>query len=348
MAISSTQRALIAVALMLVVLAGAIALYIHRMRRPFADTSGSETSGGTTPSLLAELPSDAPAIAYADVAALRKVPDSPLSALLGLTTNGSQADKDYAKFVGETGFDYTRDLDQAAIAFWPSGLDPATNAAGDNPALAIADGRFDQAKIDAYAVHASGRLERRGAESIYVVPGRPTVAFTFLSNTRIAIASGNNAAKLLDGPLAGRTDPAVQTRVQLIAGAPIFGVARTSSLPASIYADFANSPQLEHLVRGIQELSLAGKPEKDVIHVTLDAQCDSMKNALEISTLLDGFRLVGSVALSDPKTRGQLGVSREQAAFLADVVKQAQVSHQDRRIRISLDVTPQMLDSGAK
>lgn len=343
MAISSTQRALIAAAVMLVVLAGAITLYVHRMRRPFG-----ETPGGTAPNLLAELPSDAPAIAYADVAALRKLPDSPLSALLGLTTNGPQADKDYANFVRQTGFDYTRDLDQAAIAFWPSGLDPATNAAGGNPALAIAEGRFDQAKIEAYAVHAGGRSERHGAQNICVVPGRPTVAFAFLSATRIAIASGKNAAEMLNGPLTGRTDPAVQTRVQFIAGAPIFGVARASGLPASIYATFANSPQLEHLVRSVQELSLAGKPENDVIHVTLDAQCDSMKNALEISTLLDGFRLVGSMALSDPKTRGQLGMSREQAAFLADVVKQAQVSHQERRIRISLDVTPQALGSSAK
>ncbi len=66
-----------------------------------------------------------------------------------------------------------------------------------------------------------------------------------------------------------------------------------------------------------------------------------MKNALAIGTLLDGFRMFGVMALSDPKTRRQM--SKEQATFLDAVINQVKVTHQDRWVRLSLDLTPQML-----
>lgn len=70
-----------------------------------------------------------------------------------------------------------------------------------------------------------------------------------------------------------------------------------------------------------------------------------MKNALAIGTLLDGFRVFGAMALSDPKTRRQM--SKEQAAFLDAVINQLKVTHQDRWVRLSLDITPQMLGEPA-
>lgn len=338
MPISATKRAWIAVAVMVCALGIAGGVYLYRMHRPLAGTGS-----GPAPNILMELPPDATAIAYIDVAALRKLQNSPLSAVLGLTTNGPQADREYADFVRDTGFDYARDLDQAAIAFWPTNLAPAANAAGDDPALAIADGRFDRPKIEAYAAHAGGKTEQRGARTIHIVPGHPVVSFEFLSPTRIAIASGKKSADLLDVSAASQRDSAMQARINRVAGAPIFAVARTDSLPASFYTNLASSPQLEHLVRSIRGLSLAGQPQGDQIHVALDAECDSMKNAFEISTLLDGFRLIGSMALSDPKTRRQLQATPEQAAFLEALIKHAQVSHQDRWVRVSLDLTPAML-----
>ena len=337
---SSTKRALIAVALMVCILGIIAAVYLYRWHRPLASTGG-----GPAPSILAELPSDAPAIAYLDVAALRKLQNSPLAAVLGLTKNGSQTDREYADFVRDTGFDYTRDLDQAAVAFWPTSLAPAANAAGDDPALAIADGRFDQRKIEAYATRAGGKSEQRGNRTIYIVPGSPVVSFEFLSPTRIAIASGKKSADLLDISTEGQRDSAMQTRINRVAGAPIFAVVRTSNLPAGFYADLAKTPELDHLVRSIQGLSLSGQPQGDQIHVALDAECDSMKNAFEMSTILDGFRLIGSMSLSDPKTRRQLQMTPEQATFAKTLIKAAHVSHQDRWVRISLDLTPEMLGS---
>jgi hypothetical protein len=340
---SSTKRALIAVGVMVCTLGVVAAVYLYRMHRPLAGTST-----GPAPSILAELPSDAPAVAYLDVAALRKLQNSPLSAVLDLTKNGSQTDREYADFVRDTGFDYTQDLDQAAIAFWPTSLAAATNAAGDDPALAIADGRFDQHKIEAYAMRVGGRTEQHGNRKIYVVPGSPVVSFEFLSPTRIAIASGKKSADLVDISTGGQQDAAMQTRINRVAGAPIFAVVRTSSLPASFYADLAKAPELDHLVRSLQGLSLSGQPQGDQIHVALDAECDSMKNAFEMSTILDGFRLIGSMSLSDPKTRRQLQMTPEQAALLKDLIKAAHVSTQDRWVRISLDLTPEMLGESAQ
>lgn len=343
MALSSTKRALIAVAIMVCIACVAGAIYLHRARQPMP-----AASRGPAPGILDELPPGAPAIAYIDVAALRKLQDSPLAGLLGLTgtaarEQGERKDRDYAQFVRGTGFDYTRDLDQAAIDFWPRELTPEANEAGENPSLAIADGRFDQRKIVSYALRVGGRPETVGGHQRYVVPGKPAVAFEFLSPTRIAIASGKNAADLLNLPTRGTHDPAMQERIQRVAAAPIFGVARTDHLPASFYAGFKGSPQLEHFIRSIQALSLSGEPKGDDMHVALDAECDSMTNAIGLSTLLDTLRIFGSMSLSDPKVRQQAGMTPQEAEFLQAMINQAKVGHQDRWVRVSLDITPTML-----
>lgn len=325
-------------AAILVVLLALAAFYLMRRRQPLR-----KTEAGTAPSLLMYLPPDSPVIAYVDVAALRKLSNSPLSAVLGLTTLGRGRDKDYVDFVRDTGFDYSRDLDQAAIALWPTSLDPAANAAGNNPALAIANGRFDRARIEAYAIGVGGKPEQQANGKLYVVPGKPTIAFQFLSPTRIAIASGNTSADLLNLPSVVGKDSTMQARVGSVAGAPIFAVGRTKNLPSSFYSILGNSPRIEALVRSIQEISLAGQTDKDWIHVTVEGDCDTGRSAADISTVLIGFRFLGSLALGDPEARRQLGLTTSQVVFLRDVLKEAHVSHQDERVRVSFDLTPEML-----
>ena len=136
-------------------------------------------------------------MAYIDVAALRKLQTSPFAAILGLAGAGPAEDKEYAKFVSDTGFDYTRDLNAVAIALWPTGLESSSKSTDENRVLAVAEGRFDQQKIKAYALR-TGKVVTRGNRSIYSVPGDPAVAFQFLSPSQIAIASGNNAIDSAD------------------------------------------------------------------------------------------------------------------------------------------------------
>ena len=296
----------------------------------------------TPPDLLSELPADAPAVAYINAGALRGLQNSPLAGILGLTSPGPETDREYAEFVRQTGFDYTRDLDKAAIAFWPHSfaVEPG-NGIGENRVLAIADGRFDQQKIKAYALR-TGKILPSTNPAVYEVPGNPTVFFQFISSTRIAIASGTNARHLLAESLdPAPRDPAMKARLNRVAGAPIFAVARTDNLPPSFYENFAKAPQLEKLARSVRGLTLAGKPVGNDIAAALDGECDSVKSAFEISTLLDGFRMVGSMALSDPKTLQQM--TKEQAAFVQALIRELKITRQDRWVRLRLDITPEML-----
>lgn len=339
MPLSSKQRALIAIAVIVGLFAAAIGIYFYRRRGPLPPAVA-----GRPPDLLSQLPADPPAIAYIDVAALRGLQHSPLAAILGLTSPGPQLDREYAEFVRETGFDYTRDLDKLAIAFWPQNFAGPPGSLADDRVLTIADGRFDEKKIEAYALR-TGKMTPRGTHVIYDVPGNPPVTFKFDSPARISLASGKNGVDMLVEPGPPPRDPATRARIERVAGAPIFAVVRMDNLPASFYANFRNSPQLEHIVRSVRGISLAGKPEDDQIKVALDAECDSMKNALELSTLLDGFRFFGSVALADPKTRRQM--TPEQYAFLKALIDRVKVAHQDKWVRLTLDLTPEMLGARA-
>lgn len=179
MPLSSAKRASIAtVALALLVGAAAVA-YLH-----FRDLNGTRTalepdtlSYSSSPlqverrlDILNELPGDAPAVAYIDVDSLRKLQASPVTALLGLTGSNVQ-DHEYQLFVRETGFDYTRDLDQAAIAFWPGNpQEKHLGAPEDNLAFVVADGHFDEEMIRAYA-RRSGGAHTAGKQEIYGIPG---------------------------------------------------------------------------------------------------------------------------------------------------------------------------------
>ncbi len=336
MALSSTKRAFIALAIILVLLIAGGAWYVLRMHRPIP-----VTNSGPPPELMSLLPGDAPVLSYLDVATLRKIQALPLGAALGFNSPGPQTDRDYTEFVRQTGFDYSRDLDQAAMAFWPASPDPTPAGTAQDRALAIAEGRFDGAKIKAYAERAGGKSTTRGTHTVYEVPGAPPVAFEFLSLTRLAIASGPNPAALLDFSKPAQRDAATQASIERVAGAPIFAVARMDHLPPNFYASMHNSPQLEKFVRSVQSLVLAGKPDGNQFEVTLEAQCDSISSAAALTAQLDLLRMVGAMALADPHTRRQM--THEQNELLEGLIHRAKVTQQENWARLSLEITPEML-----
>ena len=325
------KRLLIALLAVIAVIAGA--LYLYRARR-----AASPATAALAPNILSLLPPRAPAIAYIDASALRRLQDSPLAAILGLTQAGPQPDRDYQDFVHATGFDYTRDLDKAAIAFWPA-ISPSGDIS-ENRVIAIADGRFDESKIKAYALRA-GHVITHNAHSIYEVPGNPPVSFEFVSSTRIALASGPDSESFLPASTPSPLDPAMQARINRVAGASVFAVARTDNLPPQFYESLRSSPQFQNLAHSVQSLALAGRPDGDLIHLTLEAECNSMQNAMEWVTLLDSLRIFGPVALADPKTRSQMTPS--QISLLETLINKTTIAHQDRAVRLSLDLTPAML-----
>lgn len=344
MPLSSTKRALIAVAAIVCVLVAAAVIALRRLHH--------ESHPGTValfrlptepPDILSLLPPEAPASAYADITALRKLPASPLNAALGLTQSDPHADREYRAFVRDTEFDYTRDLDTVAIAYWPENLSSTREEIDLNRALSIADGRFDQQKIKKYALR-TGKLVKRGAQSIYEVPGNPPVAFEFLSATRIAIGSGPNADALLPGSNSstlGAREPAMQALVRRVSGAPIFAVMRTDAIPSTFYSNLKNQAQLAQIVRSVKDISLAGAPQGNDLQVALDAECNSARSAFELTALLETSRMLGSMALADPKIRADL--TKEQAEFLATVLREAKITHDSVWVRVNFNVTPGMM-----
>ena len=343
---SSSNRAVIVLAVFLALIlavVGAFYYWQHRPLPPMISTVPGIPIAGPEPDILSQLPSDAPVIAYVDVAALRKLQNSPLAAVLGLTSPGPRTDREYSDFVRETGFDYERDLDHAGVALWPAGFGTPANVLGEDRAISIADGRFDQQKIKAYALRA-GKSITTGSKEVFEVPGNPPVSVEFLSPTRIALAGGKNATALLasvNPSGATKRDAALQSRIERVAGAPIFAVARTSNLPASFYSNFHNAPQLEQLARSIQALTLAGQPDGDNLRIAVDAESDSMKNAMQISFLLETGRMAGSMALSTPDAKRQM--TSEQIFFLNSLLSDAKINHRDKLVRLSFTITPNML-----
>lgn len=339
MALTSKTRTLISIAALVCVAGIAAGLYLHGGKRPLPPAP-APAKPSATPSIFTRLPSTSPVVAFADVAELRKLQDTPLASVLGLAVPGPAEDREYKAFVRETGFDYTRDLDKVAVAFWPANLVQTAGTVGQNRVVAVADGRFDQKKIDAYALR-TGRAIKQGAQTLYDVPGNPPAAFEFLSPTRILIASGHDPVSLLAAANAPADGAAIQARVNRVAGAPIFAVAETATLPKSFYSNFQNSPQLEQLVRSIREITLAAQPSGSDIKTDVDAQCDSIKNALEISTLLDGFRVIGRAELADPSVRRQM--TRQQDEFLSGLLSHSSVSRDGIWVRATFKITPAML-----
>jgi len=142
-------------------------------------------------------------------------------------------------------------------------------------------------------------------------------------------------------PHTPRRDPIFQARIDRVAGAPLFAVIRTDRLPDGFYASLRNSSEIEDLARSVRGLTLGGQPGGDILRVVLDGETTSMTNALEIATLLDISRMGAVMALSEPKTRAQM--TKEQETFLDALIGQLKITHQDRWVRLRLDITPEML-----
>jgi hypothetical protein len=327
------------VSLCAIALAGGVYLYRSHYTPP----------AGEFPDLVSKLPAGAPAIAYINVSDLRKLKDSQLASLLGMATSGPQTDQEYQDFVYNTGFDYARDLDQVALAFWPptSKTDSEANSPASLPShskdgdtLAVAYGRFDQQKIQAYALR-TGAVAVNGKRSFYRVPGDPPVVFEFLSATRVALASGPNAEGRLFSMDSPGLNPALQALVNHVGGSPFFAVARADAISPTIYASLGKSPEVSAMMKSIQGLTLAGQPSANNIDLTLDAECDSMTSALQVSTLLDGLRIFGSLAISDPKAKSRM--TKEQAKLAEELLAQVKIHQQENWVRISLSVSPALL-----
>ncbi len=310
------QKVIFSLAVLLVV--SATLFFYFRQRQPASPVAA-------IPELLLLAPSDADSLVYVDLAALRQ---SPFFAQLLALAPAPGEDPDYREFVTATGFDYSRDLDRALIANRPSSAAAST--------MAIADGRFDRAKIAAYSLR-SGKVEKRNGAEVYVVSsGRPakTISFTFLESGRILLA---NSPALDPSALRPAQQLALDQRDRLlrVAGSALIVLAHVDASQENFSVFGFRSRDLKRALRDVRWLSLGARPAGDNLMVALEAECVSSDAARELTAAAETLRLLARVLLADPRTRRQMS---SQAAALAEaILRNGEFIQKDQRVQLRFE-----------
>ena len=119
-----------------------------------------DSAGSARQHLLQLLPTEATAVIFVDLDELRA---SPFLAKLHAWAPQPNADSEYAQFVHDTGFSYERDLKRLVVAI--------SNHGSTTDLFAIADGKFDRKKIEAFLNHNGKSGKHVSSRS---VPGGPS------------------------------------------------------------------------------------------------------------------------------------------------------------------------------
>ena len=316
--------------LLILALAGAAVFYYMQSRRQAPPNTA-------LPELFSLLPPDATAVAYVDCASLRA---SPFVRRFLEIFPAPTEDRAYAEFVRATGFDYGRDLDRVAIAI--RGNPPPASFQGT---FAVAEGRFDRQRITAYLLHNGKRVAQPAGAEAYEIPSsdpkKPPIVVTFLSESRIAVNDGY----LLGGaanPAANSFSPATQQRISRVGGSALFAVAQVPADKKGLPGGGLLGDQLSN----VRWLTLAAQPQGAAVFVAFEAECDSATNAISLSWTLEGFRTLGRVALSDPKSRQ--GMDAATADLLDTIVRDGRVTRTENNVRLSFSLGPRWLEKLAK
>lgn len=303
-----------------------------------------DAGAGTRDTVLSAMPSDASAVLFADLKELRR---SPFANELYHWIPKSQADAEYTEFLRTTGFDYERDLDRVGIA--------VINGEKGRQLLAIAEGRFDRGKIEAYASQSGTRVIRGGREifSVTLNENARTISFAFVSKDEIVLADTGNLAALLAASPSGTDARDWRERFARVAGSPLFAIMRQDAAAGNALASRTpggfQSPQLSALLNQLQWISLAGKPEEGALRIVAEGECANEQTSRQLSDLLSGMLILAQAGLNGPQTRQQLD-PRIRDAYL-EMIKGADVSRLDRgetkSVRLVFDVTSKFLSAAS-
>jgi hypothetical protein len=322
-------------AALLVLVGGAIAL-VH--------WSG-KNAGGERAEILGLLPGDPSAVAFLDVAQLRS---SPFLEQLFAWAPQVTPDADYTQFVQATGFHYEKDLHRAAVAVMRQG-NRSTYAV-------ITDGNFDRKKIENYAASA-GRKELISGKTIYVLNGKggnhPSF-FTFLGDQRIAWTDDPAYGTILLQKTGTNSSAEWREHFERLAGTPLFIVLRQDSGSLAALAQQApgglQSPQLAGLLAQLQWISVAGKPDGNLLRVVIDGECVSEQTIKQLRDFLNGVVVLAQMGLNDAKTRKQLDPALREGYL--ELLQSADIQKMDRgaskSVRVVFDVTPKLLQAARR
>lgn len=303
----------------------------------FRSRGGSPGSGED---LLSRLPGDSTSVIYVDLKELRA---SPFFSQLLAWVPTPPPDEEYAKFVEATGFDYERDLDRLGISFSGTARNPKT--------MAVAEGRFDRKKMEAYSAR-FGTLKTAAGKTIYAVPlSKParTAYFTFLRDNQVALCS--DASCFFQVSAKNTDDEEWRDHFLRLAGTPLFGVMRQDSQLLVALSQKGpggwRSPQLATLLGQLRWVSVSAKPDGEQMRVVADGESPNELTIRQLSDMLGGLLILAQAGVDDPKARKQME-PKLRDAYLA-LLKSAEVEKLDRgnskSVRLVFEITPQLLES---
>ncbi len=129
-------------------------------------------------------------------------------------------------------------------------------------------------------------------------------------------------------------------------GAAAFVITRVPPIPDSIAAGGAQSTELASLARSVRWITLAASPEGDNLRISLEGECESSSDALHLQSALELFRMIGRAGLESPKTRQSMDPAA--LASLQTLLNGAEVTQAAERVRILVELTPDVLKFGEK
>jgi hypothetical protein len=230
------------------------------------------------------LPGENVLLLHLDVAALRAT-----TSLSPLLQSQVPPDPDYAAFVRQTGFDYQRDLDQAAVCYLSDRV------------YILARGRFDPARLRAYAQAQGGACPGdRPCHMPASQPGR-RISFLLLASDTLALATApeTDAVLALQKEPTVNATPLVQTAKTMNGGSGLLWLtAAPSTLGQALPGGVAI---LAGALSKAQRAYLFLNPQPAGVQVVLHAVCASEAQAAETRRLLQGIHdLIGGLARKGP------------------------------------------------
>ena len=325
------RKALIALAVLLLL----VAVYFYYLRHSTPQTL-------VLPQLVASVPSEAIAAVYVDAEALRQQPlFAQLRAAMGA---GPPQESEYLRFVSETGFDYSRDLDRAVLFVLPA-REAATGATQN--VLAITEGRFDREKFRSYASRNGGHITPdANGEIITFDPNnsRGTLAIQAVAPNRVLLATSPELLRLPFLPNTQRGNDAgsgLQERLGRFAGAPLVAVGRARNVTPAKAPQNSLAEVLQGLARNIQWYAISARPEGEVLRVAIEGESSSAIQAVQLSVLLESAQAVLASALKDPATRREMDPSLY--PIIEHIAQHGRISRDGNRVQLRVELTSSQL-----
>ena len=278
--------------------------------------------------LFRSLPADNSGLAYLNVERLRASP-----ALAPLLRQRVDPDPDYAAFVRQTGFDYARDLDAAAVCYLPDRV------------YVVAQGRFDQQRLRQYALSQSGSCQGETLDRPCRMPAsspQRRISFLMPSAQLLALATAADPDAVLG--LQSRTGPGAESlarEAKQQAPASILWVTATpDSILQTLGPGGASSPQREMIAKVLAPARrlyffVADRPPN--LELSLLADCAGAEQAKQMQSLLRGLHDLAGVLLWG--ARGEASTGDWQKVLASVVMRQEQ-----NKVRAAWTLEPAVLE----